>query len=57
MDQTAFKSLMAGVPAPVTVVTTVGAGHPKGATVSSLASLSLEPALVSIALIKGSTLF
>lgn len=47
---------MAGVPAPVTVVTTHVDGHPHGATVSSFASLSLEPPLISIALIEGSAL-
>ena len=56
MDSAVFKSLMAGVPAPVTVVTTAVDGAPAGATVSSFASLSLEPPLVSIGLIEGSSL-
>ena len=56
MDATRFKAAMAGVPAPVTVVTTSAMGMPAGATVSSLASLSLDPPLVSIALIRGSRL-
>ncbi|MBF6332239.1 flavin reductase family protein [Nocardia transvalensis] len=41
---------MAGVCAPVSVVTTIDEGGPRGATVSSLASVSLRPALLSIAL-------
>lgn len=54
MDDSEFKNLMAGVPAPVTVVTSVEKGVPIGATVSSFASLSLDPKLVSIGLIEGS---
>jgi len=45
-----FRDLMAGVCAPVTVVSTTDAGKPYGATVSSFASLSLDPPLVTIAL-------
>ncbi|MFC9789861.1 flavin reductase family protein [Rhodococcus sp. NPDC127528] len=45
-----FRDLMAGVCAPVAVVTTADEDGPHGATVSSLASLSLRPALLSIAL-------
>jgi flavin reductase (DIM6/NTAB) family NADH-FMN oxidoreductase RutF len=56
IEPTAFKALMAGVPAPVTVVTTAEKGKPFGATVSSFASLSLAPPLISIALIEGSSL-
>jgi flavin reductase (DIM6/NTAB) family NADH-FMN oxidoreductase RutF len=44
-----FRDMMAGVCAPVTVVTTVGQGGPVGATVSSFASLSLDPPLVTVA--------
>jgi len=51
-----FRDLMAGVCAPVSVVTTADHDGPHGATVSSLASLSLQPALVSIALDKKSSL-
>ncbi|MQY22278.1 flavin reductase family protein [Nocardia macrotermitis] len=51
-----FRDLMAGVCAPVTVVTTTDEHGPHGATVSSLASLSLRPALLSIALDRRSTL-
>ena len=51
-----FRDLMAGVCAPVTVVTSSAGGRPHGATVSSLASLSLEPPLVTVALDRRSTL-
>ena len=44
-----FRSLMAGVCAPVTVVTTTGPDGPAGSTVSAFASLSLHPPLVSVA--------
>ncbi|NEA40547.1 flavin reductase family protein [Streptomyces sp. SID11385] len=46
---------MAGVCAPVTVVTTTDHnGKPSGATVSSLASLSMEPPLITVAFARGS---
>ena len=51
-----FRDLMAGVCAPVTVVTTMTNGVPHGATVSSFASLSLNPPLVSVAFDRGSAL-
>ncbi|MFD4191975.1 flavin reductase family protein [Amycolatopsis thermoflava] len=51
-----FRDLMAGVCAPVTVVTASGDDGPHGATVSSLASVSLRPALLSIALDRRSAL-
>jgi flavin reductase (DIM6/NTAB) family NADH-FMN oxidoreductase RutF len=50
IDPQEFRDLMAGVCAPVTIVTTVENGTPFGATVSSFASLSLVPPLISIAL-------
>ena len=56
MDASTFKTLMSRVPAPVTVVTTRDGDRPAGATVSSFASLSLDPPLISIALITGSAL-
>jgi flavin reductase (DIM6/NTAB) family NADH-FMN oxidoreductase RutF len=56
MDASSFKTLMSRVPAPVTVVTTRDGETPIGATVSSFASLSLDPPLISIALIAGSAL-
>ena len=51
-----FRDLMAGVCAPVTVVTTTIDGVPHGATVSSFASLSLDPPLISVAFDRGSAL-
>src|SRR6185437_4040323 len=51
-----FRDLMAGVCAPVTVVTTMTNGVPHGATVSSFASLSLNPPLVSVAFDRSSAL-
>ncbi len=45
-----FRDLMAGVCAPVTVVTSVEDGRPHGATVSAFASLSLRPPMVTVAL-------
>ncbi len=51
-----FRDLMAGVCAPVTVVTTTVDGRPYGATVSSFTSLSLNPPLVSVAFDRGSAL-
>ena len=56
IDPQRFRDLMAGVCAPVTVVTTLADGAPFGATVSSFASLSLDPPLVSVAFDRGSTL-
>jgi flavin reductase (DIM6/NTAB) family NADH-FMN oxidoreductase RutF len=56
MDASSFKTLMSRVPAPVTVVTTRDGEFPTGATVSSFASLSLDPPLISIAMIAGSAL-
>jgi flavin reductase (DIM6/NTAB) family NADH-FMN oxidoreductase RutF len=51
-----FRDLMAGVCAPVTVVTTSENGQPYGATVSSFASLSLEPPLVTVAFDRRSSM-
>jgi flavin reductase (DIM6/NTAB) family NADH-FMN oxidoreductase RutF len=45
-----FRNLMTGVCSPVSIVTTADPSGPHGTTVTSLASLSLRPALVSIAL-------
>ena len=56
MDASTFETLMSRVPAPVTVVTTRDGDRPAGATVSSFASLSLDPPLISIALITASAL-
>ena len=51
----AFRDLMAAVCTPVTVVTAAEEG-PAGATVSSFASLSLRPPMVTAALDRGSRL-
>jgi len=56
IDPQRFRDLMAGVCAPVTVVTTVDDAEPYGATVSSFASLSLNPPLITIALDNRSAL-
>jgi len=54
VEPQAFRDMMAGVCAPVTVVTTLNDGKPCGATVSSFASLSLDPPLVTVAFDRGS---
>jgi flavin reductase (DIM6/NTAB) family NADH-FMN oxidoreductase RutF len=51
-----FRDLMAGVCAPVTIVTTLDQGQPFGATVSAFASLSLDPPMVTVALHRSSGL-
>jgi flavin reductase (DIM6/NTAB) family NADH-FMN oxidoreductase RutF len=51
-----FRDLMAGVCAPVTVVTATDDGRPCGTTVSAFASLSLRPPMVTVALDRGSSL-
>ncbi|MEC3977402.1 flavin reductase family protein [Amycolatopsis sp. H20-H5] len=57
VDGHRFRAVMAAVCAPVTVVTTTGAdGGPRGATVSSFTSLSLDPPLVSVAFDRRSAL-
>jgi len=56
IDQQQFRDLMAGVCSPVTVVTTTTGDTAYGATVSSFASLSLDPPLVSVAFGRGSQL-
>jgi flavin reductase (DIM6/NTAB) family NADH-FMN oxidoreductase RutF len=53
---TVFRDVMAGVPAPVTVVTAMGGGLPHGTTVSAFASLSMNPPMVLVALDRGSEL-
>ena len=49
VDPQRFRDLMAGVCAPVTVVTTTHDDTPYGTTISSFASLSLEPPLITVA--------
>jgi flavin reductase (DIM6/NTAB) family NADH-FMN oxidoreductase RutF len=51
-----FRDLMAGVCAPVTIVTTLAEGRSHGATVSAFASLSLDPPMVTAALDRRSSL-
>ncbi|WP_326600418.1 flavin reductase family protein [Streptomyces sp. NBC_01803] len=51
-----FRDLMAGVCAPVTVVTGALDGVPYGATVSAFAALSLRPPMVMVALDARSSL-
>lgn len=51
-----FRDVMTRVTGPVTVVTAFENGTPYGTTVSSLASLSLDPPMVSVALDLGSAL-
>jgi flavin reductase (DIM6/NTAB) family NADH-FMN oxidoreductase RutF len=57
VERETFVELMSGVCAPVTVVTAMTTdGQPQGSTVSSFASLSLDPPLVSLALDRQSQL-
>ncbi|MFI5682923.1 flavin reductase family protein [Streptomyces sp. NPDC051636] len=49
-----FRDLMASVCAPVVIVTATAEGLPHGTTVSSFASLSLRPPMVTVALDRGS---
>jgi flavin reductase (DIM6/NTAB) family NADH-FMN oxidoreductase RutF len=50
-----FRDLMAGIPSPVTVLTTWDDG-PRGATIGAFISLSLEPPLVMASLITGNSM-
>ncbi|MCF6509957.1 flavin reductase family protein [Blastococcus sp. MG754426] len=45
-----FREVMAGVPTPVSVVTSLDDGRPHGTTVSAFASLSMAPPMVLVAL-------
>ncbi|WP_432180492.1 flavin reductase family protein [Streptomyces sp. NBC_00063] len=49
-----FRDLMAGVSAPVTIVSTTAEDLPHGTTVSAFASLSMRPPMVTVALDRGS---
>jgi flavin reductase (DIM6/NTAB) family NADH-FMN oxidoreductase RutF len=51
-----FRDAMAQVTGPVAIVTAFEGGSPYGTTVSSLASLSLEPAMISVALDNSSAI-
>jgi flavin reductase (DIM6/NTAB) family NADH-FMN oxidoreductase RutF len=54
--QLRFREVMAGVPTPVSVITTMGDGLPHGTTVSAFASLSMTPPMVLVSLDRGSDL-
>ncbi|UNO42644.1 flavin reductase family protein [Streptomyces sp. MST-110588] len=54
MTEQDFREAMAGVCAPVTIVTAAEDEIPYGVTVSAFASLSLRPAMVSVALDRSS---
>lgn len=56
MDPTLFRELMAGICAPVTVVTTLVDGAPHGTTVSAMMSVSLAPPLVAVSLDVSATI-
>ncbi|MDV7244330.1 MULTISPECIES: flavin reductase family protein [Rhodococcus] len=56
MDLSLFKNAMARVTGPVAVITSYEDDAPYGTTVSSLASLSLRPAMISVALDNASSL-
>lgn len=56
IDPRRSRELMAGVCAPVTIVTTTCDGEPHGATVSSFASLSMEPPLITLAFERASSM-
>lgn len=54
--QGVFRETMAGVPTPVSVVTTLRAGRPYGTTVSAWASLSMDPPMTLVSLDRTSRL-
>ncbi|WP_134768561.1 flavin reductase family protein [Nocardioides sp. 1609] len=54
--QAAFRSAMGNVAGPVSVVTTHAAGKPAGTTVSAFVSLSMEPPMLLVSLMRGSYL-
>ncbi|QRP50030.1 flavin reductase family protein [Amycolatopsis sp. FDAARGOS 1241] len=56
VDGELFREAMAGVCAPVSVVTTLHEGRPHGTTVSAFAALSADRPLVSVAPDSGSRL-
>lgn len=51
-----FRSVMAGVATPVSVVTAMDGDLPHGTTVSAFASLSMSPPMVLVSLDRGSDL-
>jgi flavin reductase (DIM6/NTAB) family NADH-FMN oxidoreductase RutF len=54
--QSRFRDVMAGVPTPVSVITSMAGGLPHGTTVSAFASLSMDPPMVLVSLDRGSDL-
>jgi flavin reductase (DIM6/NTAB) family NADH-FMN oxidoreductase RutF len=54
--QSSFRTAMASVCTPVSVVTTVEDGRPHGTTVSAFTSLSMTPPMVLVSLDRGSDL-
>lgn len=54
--QLAFRAAMGNVAGPVSVVTTHAAGKPAGTTVSAFVSLSMEPPMLLVSLMRGSYL-
>lgn len=54
--QNRFREVMAGVATPVTVVTSMYDGLPRGTTVSAFGSLSISPPMVLVSLDRGSDL-
>lgn len=56
MSTDRFREVMAGVPSPVSVVTSIADGLPHGTTVSAFTSLSMDPPMVLVALDRGSDL-
>ena len=56
VDAVDFRTAMASVPGPVTVITSFDGERPHGTTVSAFCSLSAEPPLVLVALDQNSDL-
>lgn len=54
--QLAFRAAMGNVAGPVSVVTTHAAGKPAGTTVSAFVSLSMDPPMLLVSLMRGSYL-
>jgi flavin reductase (DIM6/NTAB) family NADH-FMN oxidoreductase RutF len=54
-DPSWFRDAMANVASTVTVITALGEGQPRGATVSAFMSLSLDPPMVLVALARTSS--
>lgn len=51
-----FRTAMAGVATPVTIVTAFADGNPHGTTVSAFTSLSIDPPMILVCLDRGSDL-